>query len=344
MIDLHKEKNREPEYRRNNNLEELLHTINSLLTSAEAKALQLYDQQQLPNFPIIFVMGPHRSGTTLLLQWLANTGIVAYPTNLLARFYGAPVLGALIQKLLTDPSYNFRDELYDLSSAISFDSQNGKTRGALSPNEFWYFWRRFLPLGVLDYVPTEMLLQKSDTKNLVAELFGMMQVFQKPMALKAMILNYNIDFLDQLFEKAIFIYTRRDPLRNIESALKARERQSGSIEKWYSFKIPEYYELLKLNPYEQVAGQIYYINKSVEAGLSKVAEHKKMIVSYEEFCENPEQFFNVLKSKLALNDYQTDAPYTLQQRFELTRKEVKDENILSAYKKFYQGVSFGSGG
>lgn len=334
MTDLPEEKNREPEFRRNNNLEELLLTLNSLLTTAEAEALQIYGEPR-QEFPILFVMGPHRSGTTLLLQWLANTGIVAYPTNLLARFYGAPVLGALIQQLLTDPRYNFRDELYDLGSAISFDSQNGKTKGALAPNEFWYFWRRFLPFDELDYLPTESLLQKSDTKTLVAEFLGMMHVLQKPMALKAMILNYNIDFLDRLFEKAIFIYTKRDPVANIESALKARERQSGSIDNWYSFKIPEYNDLIKLTPYEQVAGQIFHINKAIEQGLDKVAEHKKLIVGYEDFCDNPKQVYEQVLGKLAANGYEINTAYCLQEKFVVTRKQVNDSNILKAFERFY---------
>jgi hypothetical protein len=163
-------------------------------------------------FPIIFVMGPLRSGTTLFTQWLANTGAVAYPTNLLSRFYGAPAIGAQVQLLLTDPRFNFRNEILDFNSAVSFESENGKTRGALAPNEFWYFWRRFLPFGELDWLSDEELLRVVDQKKLVAELTTLTRVFGKPFALKGMILNYNIPFLDAIFEKAIFIQLRRDPV------------------------------------------------------------------------------------------------------------------------------------
>jgi hypothetical protein len=38
------------------------------------------------------------------------------------------------------------------------------------------------------------------------------RIFGKPFALKGMILNYNIPFLDAIFEKAIFIQLRRDPV------------------------------------------------------------------------------------------------------------------------------------
>ena len=36
---------------------------------------------------------------------------VGYPTNILARFFGAPVVGAQIQLLLTDPRYKYRNEI-----------------------------------------------------------------------------------------------------------------------------------------------------------------------------------------------------------------------------------------
>lgn len=321
---------RTPNFSRNQSLEFLLDEVNRDLTIIEKKLLK----EQSLNYPVVFVMGPLRSGSTLMTQWLANTGIFSYPTNLLSRFYQAPIMGAKLQLLLADEHFNYRDELKDFSAEIDFKSDNGKTKGALAPNEFWYFWRRFLPFGELDYLPTEELLAQSDVATMKAEFAGMMNIFEKPMALKAMILNYNIDFLDQLFEHAIFIHCKRDPLTNIESALKARERQLGSIDKWYSFKIPEYYDLIKLNPYEQVAGQISHINQAVKSGLENVADHKKMTVQYEVFCANPKAVFDELKQKLAANNYHTDAEYTLQNKFDVTRKEIADQNIIKAHLKF----------
>ena len=140
-------------FRRNARLEGLLTTLNGLLACSEEAALEHFSS--FKHHPVVFVMGPHRSGTTLFMQWLANTGVVGYPTNLLSRFFGAPVIGAQIQLLLTDPRYDFRNEILEFNSAISFDSEIGKTRGALSPNEFWHFWRRFLPFRELDWLPTK---------------------------------------------------------------------------------------------------------------------------------------------------------------------------------------------
>ncbi len=289
-----------------------------------------------PKYPIIFIVGAHRSGTTLLLQWLANTTEFSYPTNLLSRFYMAPILGAKIQLLLTDEKYNFRNELFEFRNfRIDYESKNGKTKGVLAPNEFWFFWRRFLPFKDIDYLPSVELKNKMDKETLMRELYGVANVFRKPFVLKAMIMNYNLDLLDLIFKKAIFIYIKRDPLSNILSALEARKRQYGNIETWYSFKIPEYDELKKLNPYEQVAGQIYYINKAVEIGLSRISKDKKIIVQYEEFCRKPEDTYNQLKEKLKYFNIHISSEYKGVEKFKVRKRNVINSAILKAYKKFY---------
>lgn len=330
MYKVEEEENRVQQFKRNKSLEDFLTEINNDLWYTEKKLLK----GVCPKYPLIFIVGPLRSGTTLMMQWLAKLGF-AYPTNLMSRFYKTPIIASKIQLLLTDERYNYRNELRDFNSIIDFSSENGKTKGALAPNEFWYFWRRFLPFKELDFLPTEELLAQVDIDMMKSEFAGIVDVFKKPFALKSMILNYNIDFLDKIFEKSIFIYTKRSPLTNIESALKAREKQLGSIDEWYSFKIPEYEDLKKLNPYEQVAGQIYYINKAIEDGFDDVAEYKKIIVNYEDFCENPKKFFYEIKKKLKIQGYETDKEYDGEDSFRITRKSVSDKHILKAYNKFY---------
>ncbi len=317
-------------FKRNLSLEKLLEEVNAELWSAESLILD----NTPPKHPLIFILGPHRSGTTLLLQWLASLGSVAYPTNLMSRFYNAPILAAKIQLLLTDERYNYRNELRDFNSTLDFSSENGKTIGALSPKEFWYFWRRFLPYQELDYIESNELFKNVDTKLLQSELSGLVSVFDKPFALKAMILNYNIDFIDTLFENALFIYTKRDPLANIESALKAREKQLGSINEWYSFKIPEYEQLKDLAPYDQVGGQIYYINKAISEGLSRVDENKKMVIEYEEFCNEPQAFYSELTIKLEKLGHKMTQQYNGMSNFEQTRKNINNQKIIHAYSKF----------
>lgn len=294
---------RTSEFRRNMLLERLLMELNSELQPSEQELLQRYQNNKKMPYPLILVMGPLRSGTTLFMQWLANTGLVAYPTNLLSRFYAAPIIGAKIQLLLTDLRFNFRDELGEFGQQAEYLSENGKTKGVLAPNEFWYFWRRFLADPDRDVWTDDQLRQSMDTVTLRAEILGMMHVFQKPLAAKGMLFNYNIPFLDSIFEQILFVQIKRDLVTNVASVLDARKRQHSREDLWYSFKIPEYDQLKILEPITQATGQVYYINQAVERGLAGVDDSRKMLVQYEDFCADPKCLFENIKTKLSQYDY-----------------------------------------
>lgn len=308
-------------FSRNVRLEALLKEINSSLWVAEKEILK---DDQATNFPMLFVMGPMRSGTTLFMQWLANTGLIAYPTNLLSRFYQAPVIGAKIQLLLTDPRYNFRDELGEFTQQSEYKSENGKTKGALAPNEFWYFWRRFLAEPGRDVWTDDELWKSMDTQTMLAELAGIMDVFEKPFAANGKLFNYNIPFLDSLFEKALFVQIKRDPISNIASVLNARRQQFGSEEAWYSFKIPEYSQLKSLDPIAQCAGHVHYIDKAVSQGMSQVDESRKLVVYYEDFCNDPCSVFNKLTSKIGMDG----EPYKGPEQFKPQRSVSNSDSAL----------------
>ncbi|MEJ2697618.1 MAG: sulfotransferase [Candidatus Sulfobium sp.] len=325
---------RQAEFRRNENLEGLLKELNNLLAPAEEKIISRF---RSPKYPVILVVGAPRSGTTLMMQWLASLGKLAYPTNILSRFYGAPYIGAKIQQLLASPEYNFRDEILDFSGEVSFVSVLGKTKGALAPNEFWYFWRRFTPNAELEFV-NEKMLEKMDSKRFLAELAAIESIFDKPFVMKGLILQFNIPFLASMFEKVLFVFTRRNPLYNIQSLLGARIKFYGTIDKWYSAK-PKEYEMLKdMAPYEQVAGQVYYTNREIEGELGKLEQSRSLEVRYEEFCENPLRTFGQIADKLSAQGYEIDSSYTGPGSFkaanELTLSGEELKRVMKAYKEF----------
>jgi hypothetical protein len=164
----------------------------------------------------------------------------------------------------------------------------------LSPNEFWYFWRRFLFFDAIDYAPEKVLREDHDLRGLAGELNVLANIFEKPFALKAMIMNQNIPVLAEHFNRPLFIWVKRDPIFTIQSVLEARKRQYGSFGPWYSFKIREFPHLQGLQPLESVAGQIAAINKSIERGLSKLPPDQCLVVPYESFCRHPTHYLNEL--------------------------------------------------
>jgi len=330
---------RKKEFQKNNLLENLLYEVNTDLQETEKKLLRLkYDK-----YPIIIVMGALRSGTTLTMQWLANTGQFSYPTNFISRFYQAPIVGAKIQKLLLDPAYNFRNEIVDFSRDVNYCSENGKTKGAMAPNEFWYFWRRFLHYDLLpaDYISDDELKNIFDVETFVQEILGVANVFGKPFAIKGMIANYNIGFLDSILDNVIFLYIKREPSSNIKSVLEARNRQSGNEKMWYSFRIPEMNRLQCIeDPEEQIAGQLFYINKAIQDGLKNVSEERKMEMRYEDFCQNPEKYYNILRGKIRGQGYEISSEYHGEKQFKITRNEDLSQ-IQDKYNRFLGGINDG---
>lgn len=321
---------RSKEFQRNRKLEDLLKEINELLGPVEVEAVSAFEKNE---YPLILIMGNARSGTTLMLQWLAGLGHFGYPTNILSRFYGAPYVGAKIQLMLT--KYDHKGEIFDLNEEMPFASHLGKTKGALAPNEFWYFWRRFFRFEEIQRLD-DSELEKVDHKRFIAEIAALEEAFGKPFAMKGMIINWNIPYMARIVEKVLFIYMERHPLYNIQSLLAARKQYYGDIRAWYSFKPPEYEALKERDPYEQVAGQIYYTNQAVKEGLSAIDEKKHIRVSYEKFCQNPEAVFEQVKEKLRAQGVEADLDYRGPEAFESTNRvqlaEDEKRAVIRAYK------------
>ena len=289
------EPERQSGFRRNLNLETLLSDINQRLGPVNDQLLEDREDRHSK----VFVMGGLRSGTTLFMQWLAASGLVAYPSNLLSRFYRAPLMGARIQMLLTDPRYRFRDELDDIAVPVSFRSENGKTAGALSPNEFWYFWRRFLPFQELDYVDDTALRGHAGLTAFRDEVNALANLFDQPFAMKGMIINQNILPVAEQFRDPLFVWIKRDPLYNLQSVLEARLRQHGDVGHWYSFKIREYPELNALPPLASAAGQVVAINQALEQQFRQLPDKQALVVPYEAFCADTQPVFDALQQRLS---------------------------------------------
>lgn len=244
--------------------------------------------------PIFFIVGCARSGSTLLMQYLANTGCFSYPTNLISRFYYAPYIGLKLQRLLVD--LDVRGELFGKrDGVITHSSTLGKTQGVNSPNEFWYFWRRFFKYGNIQILEDKELAA-IDTDFFLQELRTFEYVMHKPLVMKAMIANWNLDFIAKLDPNIHFIHIKRDIKFNAQSLLNARNTYFGDEKEWYSFKPPQYYELQHLSPEEQVVWQVYHNNDIIAEGLNDIDQSRYLTIDYEDFCKHPDKLLHWMNS------------------------------------------------
>jgi len=141
-------------------------------------------------------------------------------------------------------------------------------------------------------------LSSVNTALIGRELSAMEDAFGKPLVFKGMMMNWNLDFLlEMLNRKAIFVFIEREPAYNVQSLLKARQRFWNSEETWYSFKPPEYQELIRFDAIKQVAGQIHYTNKAIRESLEAMPTANRIFLQYEKFCQSPTELLIELSDR-----------------------------------------------
>jgi hypothetical protein len=243
-----------------------------------------------------------------------------------------------VQQILTDPNFDYQGELFNLSREFNtYESNLGKTKGALAPHGFHSFWRRFFDYSEIQFL-SDKELEHFNKELFLSELSAMESFLDKPLAMKALFLSLNIDFLYKIIPNTIFIHIRRDYIYNAQSLLGARKNYFGTFDSWYSYKPPEFEILKPLDPYSQVAGQVYYLNKRIKNQLQKMKKNSWIQIDYSSFCSSPKNLFQNIAEKLRSQNYITKIEYNGPEKFVesnnlwLNAKEVK--NIQRAYKQF----------
>lgn len=325
MADMDKNKYRTSFYKKDNRLEEALQDLNMLIDGVQPKSAYLSGKP-----PIIIIMGCARSGSTLMMQWLSSLGLFSYPSNLIARFYKNPYIGIRVQQALLE--YDPLNQIGFNQTDSNFKSSLGKTSGALSPSEYWYYWRNYFKFNCHNQKLTESQQEEVQGEMFLNNLYAFEHLTQKPLLLKGMLLNWNIPYLYKLNQNFIFINLTRDPFFNAQSLLMARDTFFNDRTKWYSFKPPEFEYLKNEDAVTQVAGQVIYTQKAVQDGLLDVPEQNVLNITYENFCTNPEGFLNELidKYNLLSNDKQLsfnadnliNHKFTTSKKVSLTEDEV----------------------
>jgi hypothetical protein len=247
--------------------EDLLARVNELLAPLQER-LDGDEVASVDEVPLLFLVGHQRCGSTLLGQTLVQGLHVAYPTNLIARFWRAPRVGLLLQ-----------ETLYGLDPAPDggFRSHVGTTEGPLGPHEFSYFWNHWFPQHH----------RCRDEDALARVLAGWSQACGLPLLFKNNWNGLRIALLARLFPGARFVHARRD-LRDVAlSSLRIREHRFGSASAWFGLDPAGWEALTEEPPARQVAEQLHLSEEALAAGLAGLDPGRWIGVAYEELCRDP---------------------------------------------------------
>lgn len=231
-----------------------------------------YDRR--PSYPPIFIIGPPRSGTTLLYQIMVTGLRTAYFTNFVARFPHAPVLAMQASRRLLDAAH--REE---------FRSHHGMTKGWTGPHEGGQFWYRWFPRGEHVYVAAGQISPET-LHRLRLTVTRLSAACGRPMLFKNTFNTMRIAPLLEAFPTACFLVSRRDPIDTAQSILNSRVRALGQKEGWWALP-PREIDALRDHPYwDQVVEQVYYSYKQIEAD-REIARERFLDVDYTSLCRDP---------------------------------------------------------
>ena len=269
-------------YKKNQHFENVQNSMNEQLSIAQNDILNTEIEE---NFSTIHILGAPRSGTTLISQLIPSFLPVGYINNLIASFWKAPIYGIELSKKLIKEDYK-----------SSFKSDYGRTNGIKEPHEFGYFWNYHLKYDSL--AQKEKKHEKNINWTHLALLMNNMTAsFEKPIVFKSFLLGFHAAELQKYLTKTKFIYIKRNLVDNVLSIIKLRKTLNGDINAWGSIKPKQYAFLKDLNIYEQIVGQILCLEHEYLQQLKNIPQSNKMIVSYEQICQDPEMFLNTINQK-----------------------------------------------
>ena len=231
----------------------------------------------------LFIIGPPRSGSTLLYQYLARYFDVSYFNNYHHKNYMCPSFAELKKNSLKK------------TNNYSFSSYYGFTKGEFSPSESWDFWYRFFR-RTPHYVDLKDISLK-DINRMKNAVNSFINITKNHLLIKNLTCTTRIKPLINAFPNSYWIISYRNILSNAYSIAKMRLELNNDLCMWESVQ-PEGYEDFIKSKYEiQIFKQLELIYETIISDL-KGYRDRVSFVNYEDFCNEPNLFAENLHLEL----------------------------------------------
>jgi hypothetical protein len=276
--------------------------------------------------PPIFLVGPPRSGSTLVTQVLTDAFRVGYMSNLHCRWYGWPgfaerTFGAMVNKAPSD-----------------YASSHGRTRGLSAPAECGAWWYRFFP--VEPAYATRRDISDRKLKAFARSLRDLEAAAGLPLIFKNLYASLRIEPIVSCFPDALFVVIEREEALNAQSILRARHKVHGCYEPWWSVPPPEVEELKRLKPVEQVVGQIRKIHDLIDGDVKRLGLADQVFrINYERFCSDVHGTLGMFEEFAATRGVALERRFDVPKHFPSVSHSGLPADLLQELDSCVRGVS-----
>ncbi|HQX52525.1 MAG TPA: sulfotransferase [Planctomycetaceae bacterium] len=290
--------------------------LNFLLAGRERR---LREASSTTSAPVILVVGAPRSGTTLVYQTLARYLDTTYFSNLTSLFPDAPLAGTRMFRWLPQ------------RQSADFQNFYGQTAGLNGPNDGFTIWNQWL--GEDRYVPRTDLT--ADEERAMAQFFkAWCATFEKPFLNKNNRNTGCLNLLCRAIPQSSFVVVRRNPLLVAQSLINARLQVQG--DKSVGWGLHSQSSDTAADPLayvDDVCDQVLQIEAELDDQLRHVPENRIVEITYEGFCETPEDTLRWIVSRIPGVQLREDliqselSPFAASAK--LTLSEPEKERLLS---------------
>ena len=257
----------------------------------------------------IFVIGPPRSGSTLLMQLLTDAFNVGYLTNQHCRWFGAPALADRILNPLA------------AKQPSNYESRHGRTEQVSDPAECGAWWYRFFRRD-----PAYVTQEDVNPRKMRAfrhSLQALKEAMERPLVFKNLYASLRIEPIAQVVPNALFVIVERDLVDNAQSILNGRMEALGSYDPWWSVPPPNVAELKSLRPVQQAAEQVRSVHALITDDVERLGLTEQTFrINYEAFCQDVHGTLQDLKQFALKNNVTLSPRFEVPARFE-TRHDRK---------------------
>ncbi|WP_170763214.1 sulfotransferase [Ruegeria lacuscaerulensis] len=262
--------------------------------------------------PVCFIVGPPRSGSTLLYELMVTRFQCGYFANLAKRLFRVPVAATwLCRKAMRDRQG-------------SFDSVYGELEGKAAPSEAGRIWAHWMPYAAPYLLDKPGLTPARMRRKLAA----ISRIAGRPMIVKNMILQSDFPLLLKTFPNAVFIYIERDWADNAHSLVRARQdKTSMDASGWWSLRPTGWEAYSDADPITQSCAQVILSHRDLQVGFRTLENSDRVMkISYETLCAEPERALSDMEAFFARNGLDVlrkSAPKALPEI--TTRRQPEDE-------------------